>query len=168
MNSIPLYFHICSGLWVYFISSIKLNYFLRELGPDRKKGPIIQFWRKGGWGGGGTGRKKTKGEKKKKTLQHAGFWRKKLLIPRALNDGTAIRVAAFFALAASQRKTNKAAQFRNLIRLWVPEQLKYYSWSASVNPPMESIYRWSLLYWWSVTGLFRLFSAATSRPVVYA
>lgn len=82
------------------------------------------------------------------------FWRKKLLIPTALNDGTAIRVAAFFALAASQRKTNKAARFRNLIRLWVPEQLKYYSWSASVNPPMESIYRWSLRYWWSVTGLF--------------
>lgn len=45
------------------------------------------------------------------------FWRKKLLIPTALNDGTAIRVAAFFALAASQRKTNKAARFRNLIRL---------------------------------------------------
>lgn len=62
----------------------------------------------------------------------------------------------FFALAASQRKTNKAARFRNLIRLWVPEQLKYYSWSASVNPPMESIYRWSLLYWWSVAGLFKI------------
>lgn len=74
-------------------------------------------------------------------------------------------MAAFFALAASQRKTNKAAQFRNLIRLWVPEQLKYYSWSASVNPPMESIYRWSLLYWWSVTGLFGLFSSATVVPL---
>lgn len=67
--------------------------------------------------GEGQGGRRRRGEKKKKTLQHAGFWRKKLLIPRALNDGTAIRVAAFFALAASQRKTNKAAQFRNLIRL---------------------------------------------------
>lgn len=115
-----------------------------------ERGLIIQFCRE------------REREKKKQhtTLQHAQFffffffWRKKLLIPTALNDGTAIRVAAFFALAASQRKTNKAARFRNLIRLWVPEQLKYYSWSASVNPPMESIYRWSLRYWWSVTGLF--------------
>lgn len=30
---------------------------------------------------------------------------------------------------------------------------------------MESIYRWSLLYWWSVTGLFRLFSSATVVPL---
>lgn len=78
-----------------------------------EKGPHNSVLEEGdGMGGRGVG-----GEKKKETLQHAGFWRKKLLIPRALNDGTAIRVAAFFALAASQRKTNKAAQFRNLIRL---------------------------------------------------
>lgn len=123
-----------------------------------ERGLIIQFCRE------------REREKKKQhtTLQHAQFffffffWRKKLLIPTALNDGTAIRVAAFFALAASQRKTNKAARFRNLIRLWVPEQLKYYSWSASVNPPMESIYRWSLRYWWSVTGLFYLIFFSSS------
>lgn len=150
MNSILLVFQHLFGLRVYFISSIKLNYFLCEPGLDGK-GPhnsVLQ--------------REREREKKKQhtTLQHAQFffffffWRKKLLIPTALNDGTAIRVAAFFALAASQRKTNKAARFRNLIRLWVPEQLKYYSWSASVNPPMESIYRWSLRYWWSVTGLF--------------
>lgn len=150
MNSILLVFQHLFGLRVYFISSIKLNYFLCEPGLDGK-GPhnsVLQRER----------------ERKKETTHNIAtcsvflffffFWRKKLLIPTALNDGTAIRVAAFFALAASQRKTNKAARFRNLIRLWVPEQLKYYSWSASVNPPMESIYRWSLRYWWSVTGLF--------------
>lgn len=71
MNSIPLYFHICSGLWVYFISSIKLNYFLRELGPDRKKGPIIQFWRKGGGGGR---EEEDEGEKKKKKENIATCW----------------------------------------------------------------------------------------------
>lgn len=78
-----------------------------------ERGLIIQFCRE------------REREKKRQhtTLQHAQFffffffWRKKLLIPTALNDGTAIRVAAFFALAASQRKTNKAARFRNLIRL---------------------------------------------------
>lgn len=31
---------------------------------------------------------------------------------------------------------------------------------------MESIYRWSLLYWWSVTGLSRLFSSATVVPLL--
>ena len=74
-----------------------------------ERGLIIQFWRE-------------KEREKKETTQHCNmlvffFLRKKLLIPTALNDGTAIRVAAFFALAASQRKTNKAARFRNLIRL---------------------------------------------------
>lgn len=149
MNSILLVFQHLFGLRVYFISSIKLNYFLCEPGLDGKEphNSVLQRER----------------ERKKETTHNIAtcsvflfffFWRKKLLIPTALNDGTAIRVAAFFALAASQRKTNKAARFRNLIRLWVPEQLKYYSWSASVNPPMESIYRWSLRYWWSVTGLF--------------
>lgn len=55
MSSLPLYFNIC--VWVFFyISSIKLNYFLREPGLD-EKGPIIQF----------------ESTKKSKTLQHARF-----------------------------------------------------------------------------------------------
>ncbi len=74
----PSVFQHLFRLRAFFISSIKLNYFLCEPGLDGK-GPIIQFW----------------SEKKNKTLQHARFWRKKLLIPTALNDGTAIRVAAF-------------------------------------------------------------------------
>lgn len=77
MSSLPLYFNIC--VWVFFyISSIKLNYFLREPGLD-EKGPIIQF----------------ESTKKAKHCNTLVFWRKKLLIPTALNDGTAIRVAAF-------------------------------------------------------------------------
>lgn len=77
MSSLPLYFNIC--VWVFFyISSIKLNYFLREPGLD-EKGPIIQF----------------ESTKKAKHCNMLVFWRKKLLIPTALNDGTAIRVAAF-------------------------------------------------------------------------
>lgn len=69
--------HLCLGFFFY-ISSIKLNYFLREPGLD-EKGPIIQF----------------ESTKKAKHCNTLVFWRKKLLIPTALNDGTAIRVAAF-------------------------------------------------------------------------
>lgn len=79
-----------------------------------ERGLIIQFCRE------------RERERKKETTHNIAtcsvflfffFLEEETLIPTALNDGTAIRVAAFFALAASQRKTNKAARFRNLIRL---------------------------------------------------
>jgi len=55
----PSVFQHLFRLRVFFISSIKLNYFLHDPGLDGK-GPIIQFWR---------GRERAR----EKTLQHARF-----------------------------------------------------------------------------------------------